>query len=311
MNGRMSSKVRQRNDIDFIEVNKAHKMEYIDICEKLSALEERRDTAPEEEQTALAVRIRRLTRRRISVENEFIDNNLGLAKSHADRYRTVYPDSRFDEDYHAAACFALWEAFLRWDPETAAFSTYARMWIEGQIRKEVCVNEFPQLSYPDFKARLKVLGMRDSIAEHDGPSAVTNDRISKDTGLTVGVVERVLRPQAMRLDRKVGPDDSPDGDTFADLRLSDVEDEDEDVLDAFELSPDAARRVLSSLSPAESWVLVRAHGLDGGPPHPMFWIAGMLGITVAEVKEVYSRALESVKETWGGLSSPDSSGETE
>ena len=286
--------MRHSNDIDFIEVNKAHKREYTEICEKLAELEERREATPEEDRVALSVRIRRLTRRRIAVENEFVSNNLGLAKSHAERYRTVYPDSRFDEDYHAAARYAIWEAFLRWNPEASAFSTYARMWIEGQIRKEVCINEFPQLSYPDFKARLKVLSSRDSIQDHEGSSAVTDERIAADTGVTTGVVERVLRPVPMRLDRSVGTDD-PDGATLGDKYLGS---DDTDTAEPLDLPPEAVKAILGALDPVEAWVVVRAHGLDGGPPHPVFWIAAMLGIPTAEVRSILDRSLSAVRQAW-------------
>lgn len=107
------------------------------------------------------------------------------------------------EDLRSAAALALWQAFLDWDPDQGALSTWAWQAIKGAVGREVARLEFDGLDYGAFTARQVVAQAAEHIRAQTGQSA-TNREIAHEAGLSVDRVRRARMPRPVRLDAAVG-----------------------------------------------------------------------------------------------------------
>ena len=138
---------------------------------------------------------RRTTREMLRVGDEFVTRNMGLAGAATrpvGRNKTAWT-----EDLLAAAVAALWQAFLRWEPESGPFSTWAHMFLKGATLREVNKTEHG-MSYNDFVARKEVLSTERMLQETTG-SVPSVQQIADETGLTAAQVARCRTPRPVSL----------------------------------------------------------------------------------------------------------------
>ena len=138
---------------------------------------------------------RQAAREMMCVGNDFISRNMGLAGAATRpvrRNKTAWTD-----DLLAAAVAALWQAFLRWEPATGPFSTWAFMFLKGATLREVNTTEHG-MSYNDFVARNDVLTAERLLQDTTGkvPSV---QQIVDETGLTAAQVARCRTPRPVSL----------------------------------------------------------------------------------------------------------------
>jgi len=107
------------------------------------------------------------------------------------------------EDLRSAAALALWQAFLDWDPDQGALSTWAWLAIKGAVGREVARLEFDGLDYGAFTARQVVTQAAEHIRAQTGHGA-TDRQVAHEAGLSVDLVRRARMPRAVRLDATVG-----------------------------------------------------------------------------------------------------------
>lgn len=287
--------------------NKEYKNRYDELQRRIVGIEEELEYVSGPDERSLMTRLKRLTRKRDAIKDRFIEENLPLAYEQARMFKSTGYDGN-NQDYKAAAIVGMWDAFLRWDPEASTFATFSRMWISGRIRKEVCSVEFPGMSYPDFKARPAVM---DSIARlsNDGRDRdPTAEEVAADTGLTIGVVERVIgqKQKPVQLDQmRRSKDAKGSHDPGVSLK-------DELVMeDSAQPPPAELRDVLSYedlrriLSPIEIWVFSRRYGIDGGHTHHLQMIAATTGLSKTAVSEVLKEAKAKVEQVYPGLKDID------
>lgn len=222
------------------------------------------------------------------VKDDFFRRNYGLGIAASRKYQiAAEKDNR--EDYIQGAFEAQVKAFHKWDPDKGAFSTFAHMGAEGSVRRTVQQYTKPNTSYGDYCSTPAVLFAEAKLRASNGLTP-TDAEVAEVTGLSVGIVERVRRPQPVSLDTPVGDGDQTRGDLVADshgddfpfaevLDLAGVEEE--EVLDALRLLP-----------PTQRMVVARRNGVDGAPTQTYTEIGGAFDLSRETVRRAEGKAQE-------------------
>lgn len=257
------------------ERNRELRCELTEVSERLIAAQER----------GAEVEISRLARQLDRVKAEIYLANKGLVSSAVRRFRRQ--DGNDSSDYYSAAIEGFFKALAKWDPAEGTLGTFARSYIEGELRRAVHASEVTGISYGDWTARAKVkkaatdlerkLGRRPSDAE-----------ISAAAGVTATLVNRVRMAQPTSLSTPIG-----DGDmTLADL-VTEQSGEDASLLGELLASADL-RTLTAGLSRRETWVLVRREGFDSAPPQTLVEISAETGLGREVLRRAENRAREHV-----------------
>jgi DNA-directed RNA polymerase sigma subunit (sigma70/sigma32) len=271
---------------DVHEANANDKMQWSEHKRKAENLRKQR-------KVSLAARHEREMRR---IEDAFIRRNRGLAVSVAKPFASGGRSSSYAEDYINAAWAKLWEAFLMWDPAKGTFATFSRMYITGDVLREVHINEDHEKSYGDFTATPKVRATQVRLERQLG-RAPTFAEIAEACGETVTLVERSLMPRASSLDTPVGDGEMTRGDLVSETGQG---------LPGFEIDDDVDEdMVLAHLSgkldDAELFVMLRRHGLDGAPAQSLTEV----GLHLERNRESVRRLESSAKRKLGIAPSSD------
>lgn len=134
------------------------------------------------------------------VGDQMMDANGGLIGKAVAPFasRSDHPD-----DLRSAATLALWQAFLNWNPDQGALSTWAFQAIKGAVGREVARLEFDGLDYGAFTARQVVAQAAEHVKAQTGQSA-TDRQIADEADLNLDLVRRARLPRMARLDAPGG-----------------------------------------------------------------------------------------------------------
>ena len=125
--------------------------------------------------------VRRLERRLKRIEEEFLNANKQLALSVTKEIRRVASSADAD-DYLAEAMVGLWQAFHDWDPDKAAFSSYAKQWMKGRALRAMNSAEASEASYRSFLARPAIQAAREQVVRKGG-SASDIEAVAAEAGI--------------------------------------------------------------------------------------------------------------------------------
>lgn len=92
------------------------------------------------------------------------------------------------EDLYSAGLEALWRAFITWDPDRAAFSTWATRWIVGAVSREATRLERGHLTYSGDLKRKEALRVAEELRQAHGREPTV-----AEVAAEIGVSEERLR----------------------------------------------------------------------------------------------------------------------
>lgn len=223
--------------------------------------------------------------------NRLVEANLRFVVSYAKRYRGL--GLAFLDMIHEGN-LGLIEAAKRFDPErNVRFISYAVWWIRQAIFHALA--EHSRL----FRLPEKVSGQvskvgsaRDRLAA-ELERAPTNEEVAKETELTEGEVENLLRVagEGLSLSTAVGEDGNLElGDTI-----------EQDIIPAVELElirDSFAKQVqdmVEELDEKERDVMRMRFGLDGEEPRTLQEIGESLGLSRERIRQIESKAKEKLR----------------
>jgi RNA polymerase sigma factor (sigma-70 family) len=241
------------------------------------------DIAGAPDSAAGRVRARRARRELRDVETELVESNMGLVWNYVNRFRSR-TSPELTAEYERAGAAGLWKAISTYDPTLGTFSSWAYRPIKREVTRCVRLMEHPNMNYGDFEARPKVLG---AVERLGGARAATVEAVSADSGVSSGIVERVMTPvRSCSLSAPIaGSDDATIADTIEDP------DSDPAVLAARSASVASLEEwALPALDARELAVVVRHYGLDGSEPETLSSIGKSLGISREAARQIESRA---------------------
>ena len=219
-------------------------------------------------------------------DEEFIELNKGLVVDLARRFFSPGDDN--SDDYVQDAVLGALEARRKWDvTRNVTFATFSRQYIAGRVKRGVRVLEYNQLSNTDFAARKHVLDKTREMQVELG-RAPSDAELSKATGFTLALVNRVRMARATSLDLPIGEK----GETLGDVVLADKVEDIEVSLDDIEV----LKKATKDLSAQELFVLSRRIGLDGAWAQSTNEVASLSGLGRGTVSRRDTEARRKIKE---------------
>jgi RNA polymerase sigma factor (sigma-70 family) len=219
-------------------------------------------------------------------DEEFIELNKGLVVDLAKRFFAPGDDN--SEDYVQDAILGALEARRKWDvTRNVTFATFSRQYIAGRVKRGVRVVEYNQLSNTDFAARKHVLDKTRELHLELG-RVPTDTELSKATGYTLALVNRVRMARAASLDLPIGEK----GETLGDVVLAEKAEDIEISLDDIEV----LKKVTATLTAQELFVLARRTGLDGAWAQSTNEVAALTGLGRGTVSRRDTEAKRKLKE---------------
>jgi RNA polymerase sigma factor (sigma-70 family) len=219
-------------------------------------------------------------------DEEFIELNKGLVVDLARRFFSPGDDN--SDDYVQDAVLGALEARRKWDvTRNVTFATFSRQYIAGRVKRGVRVLEYNQLSNTDFAARKHVLDKTREMQVELG-RVPSDAELSKATGFTLALVNRVRMARATSLDLPIGEK----GETLGDVVLADKVEDIEVSLDDIEV----LKKATKDLSAQELFVLSRRIGLDGAWAQSTNEVASLSGLGRGTVSRRDTEARRKIKE---------------
>jgi DNA-directed RNA polymerase sigma subunit (sigma70/sigma32) len=251
-----------------LDRNRALRERYLLVAKELDEAKARRDHFIE----------RRAQRELDSIGREFVLLNRGLATGLAKPFLSAAGPN--GDDYIQSSLQGLWEAFLKWNPDSSTFGTWSRPFVNGRLRREVRKSEFSEISYGDFTARQQVLETVRLLTSQTGREP-SDEEVAAHCGETAALVERVRRPQAASLDAQTRSE-TPLGDLVAASdesysgSLADVSLSGEDLGDLWATH---FRTITKDLTPRELFVFLRReNGADPAQVQTLVELANLTGL---------------------------------
>ena len=219
------------------------------------------------------------------VAGEFIKANAALAATVA-RQSAKRP-SDFEELYQQGLT-ELWDTFLTWDPDRGTFANYAMFQLKGNVQR-LKVKMGRNETYTNFTARPELIDAITELAATLGRSP-SNEEVAAKTGFTKDRVAQMRRAQDISLATPTGEDM-----TIADL-IPPM------FFDTTQLSGDDVEKqwlenlsdVTKDLTPLETFVLLRHHGLDGAESEGFQQLASRLGLGREQLRRAENAAIDKI-----------------
>jgi DNA-directed RNA polymerase specialized sigma subunit len=253
------------------ERNSALRYEYLDLTTKVESAQAEGDNET----------VRSLADRQQQIMDTFWEENKGLALKVVRRFRRLRESS---EDYVQDAVEGLVVAFHRWDPERSTFATFCQQYIKGKVNRGFNALEYGDRSYGDHTAAPRVTESKNALTLSLGRRP-TFEEIAEHSGLTAGVVERVLAGKARSLDTPL----FEDGTTLGDQLAQSVADPGSEFPD---LDAAALSTLLSGLTARQKYTVINVAGLhDAG-----ILTLAALAAEVGEGRESLRRDFDKAKE---------------
>lgn len=224
---------------------------------------------------------RRLCNRLREVGDRVVTENYGLVRWVAGGWL----GGRHAEQMEAAALAALWRAWVRWDPDRSALSSWVKRFAHGECLDVVHFEEHPDKTDRGFTRRQQVLEEAERRRLAGEPADVAS--VAAALGVAETVVDQNLNEaQTVSLDQPVGDED---GAPLSD-RVAAPEDEPADIDLPVDVEDALAAANTPRVSTEQMWALVAAHGLHGAPPSRLVDIAMQLGVKRGKVNGMVTAA---------------------
>jgi DNA-directed RNA polymerase specialized sigma subunit len=244
--------------------------------------------------------------RRENIQNEFFTVNRRLAMSAVRAFTSRA--GHLAEDYEQSAVFGMWVAFagndvekrdnvtknddgtytceVGWDPAKATFGGYSRVYIRGQIQRQVASSE-TGLSYSQWSAKPKIIDARDELREILGrePSA---DEVAAEVGMLPDNVRAILTPPSVSTSMELG-EGLELGDTLVEALYDSTDAAVADMVD--EWRAEACRERLTA---REMLCVALRKGFPGTEPLPIIDTASRLGLNRGVVSQADKTAYPKV-----------------
>jgi len=230
--------------------------------------------------------LRRLVHEMDAVATDFIETNNGLAAYVAHRWAKREED--FEELYQQGLV-TMWEYFLTWNVDQAAFTTYVMASLEGDIRR-LNVKISGSETYYDRLGRGKLVEAVQSLTDRLG-RAPSNLEVAAVTGMHVDRVARMRRDRVTSLNDPI----DEEGTTRLDLLV-------DKAYEASDIAADDVERAwitqlavaTEELSIRDLYVLLRRDGLDGWPSETLAQLGSHLGLGREVLRRAETKARESI-----------------
>lgn len=269
------------DDVAVVDYDTKNREMFARRAELLETIASARDTATGR------VAARRARRELAALDERLVSTNMPLVYSYVNRFRHR-SSSELTAEYLSAGAAGLWRAIATYDPALGTFSSWAYRPIKREVTRCVRLMEHSNMNYGDFEARPKVLA---AVERLGGPAVATVAAVSADSGVSSGIVERVMHPsRSTSLSAPIGgTDDAVLADTLA-----------EDGSDPAEIAAHSAsvasleEWALPALDPRELAVVVRHYGLDGSEPETLSAIGKSLNISREAARQIEGRAKSKI-----------------
>jgi RNA polymerase primary sigma factor len=223
--------------------------------------------------------------------NELVEANLRFVVSYAKRYRGL--GLSFIDLIHEGN-LGLIEAGKRFDPErNVKFISYAVWWIRQAIFHALAEHTRVFRLPPKMSGQVSRLGSaRDRLAA-ELERAPTTEELAKETALSIGAVEDLLRiaGEDLSLSSTVGEDGTLElGDTLQQESVPEVEGE--MIRTSFE---EQIQKTVAELDEKEQEVIRMRFGFGGEEPRTLQEIGERLGLSRERIRQIESKAKEKLR----------------
>lgn len=243
------------------------------------------------EEVELSGKLKRGGRSKRTAMNIFINGNLRLVVKIAHDYKGMGLDV---EDLISEGNIGLQEAAKRYDSDKGAkFSSYASLWIKQSIRRALSNQSrtirVPTSAYEKFQKISKYI----ENCKRKKNKEPTRREIAKRFSTSAARIESIFKAMegVMSLDVELGEDGTKE---FYEI-IPDASCGVPDVMAQSEDDARAIKKVLSTLTKRERFIIRERFGFDGGKRKTLEVIGESVGITRERVRQIQVEALEKIR----------------
>ncbi|KAL5742956.1 hypothetical protein ACOSP7_029688 [Xanthoceras sorbifolium] len=202
------------------------------------------------------------------------------------------------QDLLQEGSMGLMKSVEKYKPQAGCrFASYAYWWIRQKVRKAIFHHSrtirLPETVYTRLS---KVLEAK-RLYIQEGNRNPTNEELAKRVGITVGKLEKLLC--MTRLPISMQQTVWADQDTTYQEITADTKIEIPDISVAKQLMRQHTRNLLSILSPKERHIIKLRFGIEDGTQKSLAEIAKIYGLSKERVRQLESRALYRLKQSFG------------